>query len=412
MFIHWGTYSAAARHEWIKSREQIPDDDYMVYFRHFHPDLYDPQEWARLAAAAGMRYVVVTAKHHEGFCLWDSQHTDYKATKTPCGKDLLAPLVAAFRAAGLRVGFYYSLLDWHHPDYTTDQHHPRRNDPQRRAGDAQRDMRRYADYMRKQVRELLTNFGPIDVIWYDFSFPGEDGKGRNDWEVDQLYELTRQLQPNILINNRLDLPGAADFITPEQFQPTAQPTDEQGRPAVWEGCQTFSGSWGYYRDEHTWKSVPQLLWMLIDGVSKNGNLLLNVGPTARGEFDERARERLAGIGAWMSRHGRSIYGCGSAPPEFVCPPDCRLTYNAATRRLYVHMFNWPVKHLWLAGEAYVQRVEYAQLLNDASEIQRKGIEPWQHENAGGLGRTQMLGLTLPITPPPVAVPVVELFLKS
>jgi len=411
MFIHWGTYAQAARNEWVKCHAQIPHDTYMAYFEHFYPDLYAPQEWAAMAAAAGMKYVVITAKHHEGFCLWDSQYTDYKATKTPWGKDLLTPFVAAFRAAGLRVGFYYSLIDWHHPHFTIDTNHPLRNNAAERAKNADRDMRVYAQYMRDQVRELLTQFGTIDIIWYDFSYPGPDGKGREHWESEKLYALTRQLQPQILIDNRLDLPGAGDFLTPEQFQPMVQPNDEHGVPAVWEACQTFSGSWGYHRDEQTWKSVPQLLWMLIDGVSKNGNLLLNVGPTARGEFDERATERLAGIATWMKRHSRSIYGCGAAPPEFACPADCRLTYNAATKRLYVHVLHWPMMHLWLPGAAYGQRVEYAQLLHDASEIQRTGIEQWQEQNSGAAKNADVLGLTLPIIKPPVAIPVIELFLR-
>ena len=411
MFIHWGTYALAGRHEWVKSHEKIPNDQYQQYFDNFYPDLYDPKEWARLAANAGMKYFVVTSKHHEGFCLWDTKHTNYKATKTPWGKDLLKPMVEAFREAGLRVGFYYSLLDWHHPQFTVDRHHPMRDNAVERAKDAGKNMKIYARYMHDQIRELLSNFGQVDIIWYDFSYPGKDGKGRADWESEKIYELTRKLQPNILIDNRLDLSGSGDFVTPEQFQPVTQPADELGRPQVWEACQTFSGSWGYYRDEHTWKSVSQLLWMLIDGVSKNGNLLLNVGPTGRGEFDERARERLIGIGEWMKRHSRSIYGCGAAPAEFKCPPDCRLTYNALTKRLYVHVLNWPMKHLWLTGDAYAQRVAYAQLLNDASEIQRKGIEPWQEENSGKVRKESAVGLTLPIVKPPVAVPVIELMLK-
>jgi alpha-L-fucosidase len=411
MFIHWGTYAMAARHEWVKSHEQMPDEKYRRYFDRFFPDLYDPRAWARAAREAGMKYFVITTKHHEGFCLWDTKHTDYGAPGTPWGKDLLAPMVQAFRDEGLRVGFYYSLLDWNHPQYTTDKHHPARNDAARRAGDARRDMKIYAKYMREQVRELLTNFGPVDIIWYDFSFPGPDGKGRDDWESEKLLALTRELQPNILIDNRLDLPGAADFVTPEQFQPVGQPVDADGRPQVWEACQTFSGSWGYHRDEETWKSVKQLLWMLIDGVSKSGNLLLNVGPTARGEFDARARERLAGMGEWMRANGRSIYGCGAAPAEFACPPDCRLTFNAETKRLYVHVLNWPMKHLWLGGEAYAQRVEYAQLLHDASEIPLKGLEPWQSENSGRVKGAASIGLNLPVRKPWPDIPVIELFLK-
>lgn len=410
MFIHWGTYAAAARHEWVRSHEKMPLELYLQYFLHFYPDLYDPAEWARYAAQAGMKYVVVTAKHHEGFCLWDSQYTDYKATRTPWGKDLLRPLVDAFRQAGLRIGFYYSLLDWHHPHFTVDRFHPQRDDTAERAKNQQRDMRVYAEYMRNQVRELLTQFGRIDLMWYDFSYPGEDGKGRDDWQSEKLYALTRELQPHILINNRLDLPDAGDFVTPEQVQPAGPITDDHDRPVVWEACHTFSGSWGYYRDEYTWKSVRQLLWMLIDAVSKNGNLLLNVGPTARGEFDPRAQERLQGIAKWMKHHNRSIYGCGAAPPEFPCPPDCRLTYNATSRRLYLHVLNWPIKYLRLEGDAYVQRIAYAQFLHDASEVPRKAPAAWQDPQLARSAR-HALYLELPIVQPPVEIPVIELFLK-
>ena len=215
MFIHWGTYALAARHEWVKNRERITDEEYQKYFNHFSPDLYDPKEWARLAKQAGMKYFVVTTKHHEGFCLWDSKYTDYKATNTPWGKDLLRPMVDAFRAEGLKVGFYYSLLDWHHPEFPVDRRHPQRDDMEFREKTKDRDVRKYAEYMRNQVEELLTQFGTIDILWFDFSYPGEDGKGRDDWESEKLIELVRRLQPNVIVDNRLDLPGAADIITPD-----------------------------------------------------------------------------------------------------------------------------------------------------------------------------------------------------
>ncbi len=177
MFIHWGLYALPARHERVKSRELIDDAAYQKYFRHFDPDLYDPHAWAAAARAAGMKYVVLTAKHHEGFCLWDSQATEYKATNTPYGRDLIKPFVAAFREAGLRVGFYYSLLDWHHPDFPIDIYHPLRDREDVALLNQGRDMRRYAAYMREQVRELLSNYGPIDIIWYDFSYPGREYRG-------------------------------------------------------------------------------------------------------------------------------------------------------------------------------------------------------------------------------------------
>ncbi len=420
MFIHWGLYALPARHEWVKQQEQLDDDWYDRYFQHFDPDLFRPEEWADRAAEAGMKYMVITSKHHEGFCLWDSKLTDYKATNTPAGRDLLRPMFDAFRSRGLKVGFYHSLIDWHHPDFLIDDVHPQRNHPDREKLNEGRDPKKYARYLHGQVRELLTEYGKIDLLFYDFSYPNRDengnprpwlGKGREEWESEKLLAMTRELQPHIVVNDRLDLiqQGGWDYRTPEQYVPKDGVTMD-GKPVPWEACQTFSGSWGYHRDEASWKSVEQLVQLLIDHVSKGGNLLLNVGPTARGEFDHRAVERLQGMGEWMKRHGRSIYGCGPAPDGFETPQDCRLTYNAETKRLYVHVFAWPIHHLHLEGMG--GKVEYAQLLNDASEIRM--IEggpshlpgPVEHEE-----RAKLLTLNLPIRKPPVVVPVIELLLK-
>jgi alpha-L-fucosidase len=412
LFIHWGLYALPARHEWVKSREMMTDEHYERYFRRFDPDLYDPHIWADAASRAGMRYFVVTTKHHEGFCLWDSDLTDYKATNTPARRDLLAPMVEAFRAKNMKVGFYHSLLDWHHPHYTTDVHHPRREDSAFIGKDSERDLTQYAHYLREQSRELLTRFGKIDVLWYDFSVGKTGkfaGKGKEVWDSENLIKLVRELQPGIIVNDRLQIDQ--DLKTPEQYQPR-QWLHVKGKPVVWEACQTFSGSWGYHRDEESWKSVDMLVQMLVDNVSKGGNLLLNVGPTGRGEFDERALDRLNGMGEWMRRHNRSIYGCTQAPQEFgQAPTDCRYTFNPETRRLYCHLFAYPFKHLHLDGMG--DRVEYAQLLNDASELKMRSVVP---EMAYGGGNPDTLGektlvLELPIKKPNVAVPVVELFLK-
>jgi len=261
------------------------------------------------------------------------------------------------------------------------------------------------------VRELLTQFGQIDIMWFDFSYPAGGnrpetwvGKGRDDWQSEKLLKMVRELQPHIILNDRLDLPEGWDMKTPEQYQPREWLRVE-GQPVVWEAGQTFSGSWGYHRDEASWKSVDQLVQMLVDTVSKGGNLLLNVGPTGRGEFDERALSRLAGIGEWMKRHSRSIYGCTQAPDEFKAPQDCRLTYNPEKKRLYVHVFAWPFKHLHLDG--FAGKVEYAQLLNDASEV-KMTVPP--HQTPGAEGRNT-LTLELPVQKPNVTVPVIELFLK-
>ncbi len=408
MFIHWGLYTQAARHEWVKNWERIPDETYQKYFETFHPDLYDPKDWARLAKAAGMKYFVITTKHHEGFCLWDSAYTDYKATNTSIGRDLLREMVDAFRAEGIKVGFYYSIIDWHHPEFPVDKYHPQRDDQAFREATKDRDMKVYAEYMRNQVRELLTNFGKIDILWFDFSYPGEDGKGKEDWESEKLIKMIRELQPDIMVNNRLDLVGSGDFVTPEQFQPKEGMKNADGTPAVWEACQTLSGSWGYHRDEMTWKSVNQILWMLIDGVSKGGNMLMNVGPTGRGEIDYRAKARLEGIGAWMHYNSRSIYNCGAAPEGMVAPPDCRYTYNAETNRLYLHILAWPFQAIHLLGMA--DKIKYAQFLHDASEVRFREPGKQEHSNLSEAGHAEDLTLLLPVVQPEVEIPVVELFL--
>jgi alpha-L-fucosidase len=345
MFIHWGLYALPARHEWVMSYEKIPVQVYEKYFKYFNPDLYNPREWAKAAKEAGMKYFVITTKHHEGFCLWDTAYTWYKAPNTPYGKDLLKPMVEAFREEGLKVGFYHSLLDWHHPHYTVDHCHPMRDNPEYIAQDKERNLDLYVEYLYKQSEELVTKFGKIDILWYDFSVAKSDrfeGKGKDQWRSEKLIELVRKHQPDIIINDRLQIDQ--DIKTPEQYQPREW-LKVNGKPVVWEACQTFSGSWGYHRDEESWKSVDMLVQMLIDTVSKGGNMLFNVGPTARGEFDDRALERLKGIGTWMKRHGRSIYGCTQAPDEYICPRDCRYTYNPKTKTLYfsasvMALINW------------------------------------------------------------------------
>lgn len=404
LFLHWGIYAGAARHEWVKSREQLTDAQYQPYFDHFDPDLYDPGRWADDAWRAGMRYVVVTTKHHDGFCLWDSSLTDYTAAHTPHGRDLLRPLLDAFRARGLRVGLYHSLLDWHHPEYPIDLHHPQRDDPAARA--RPRDISRYADYLHGQVRELLTGYGPIDLMWFDFSFPGqgENSKGAPEWRSERLLAMVRELQPGIMVNNRLDL-GTGDFLTPEQIQPTAAEVARYPAGVPWEACQTLNGSWGYDRDNLDWKSPELLIRMLVETVAGGGNLLLNVGPNARGEWEPRARARLAAIGDWMRLHEPAIRGAGAS--TFTPPPDAR--YTQAGNRLYLHLFAWPMGHAHLPGLA--GRVAYARMLHDHSEVRTvapERTELIQHQASGQPEGT--LSLLLPIQRPDVAVPVVELIL--
>ena len=415
MFIHWGLYSMLAKHEWIRSFDHIDNESYQIYFDLFEPDMFNPREWARKAREAGMKYFVITTKHHEGFCMWDTKYTDFKITNTPYGKDILREIVDAFRAEGLHVGFYYSLLDWHHPDFKIDRHHPLKVRDDWEELNKKRNQKRYAKYMRDQVTELLTQYGKIDIIWFDFSYPrmlpSGPGKSCDDWESEKLIKLVRKLQPNILVNNRLNLPGSGDIETPEQYTPLFDKVDEKGKHVTWEGCQTFSGSWGYSRDEQTWKTPRQCIDMLINHVSRNGNLLMNVGPTSRGYLDYRAINCLDAFAEWMKYHSKAIYGCGMAPAEYPEPRDGRYTYNAETNRLYLHIMNWPFKAIFLPG--LDGKLRYAQLLNDGSEIK------WRNASSDELNADNMLEstlkngvwLTLPVVKPNVEVPVVELILK-
>ncbi|MGI8458555.1 MAG: alpha-L-fucosidase [Propionibacteriaceae bacterium] len=411
MFIHWGLYALPARHEWVMNFEAIPATHYERYARYFDPDLYDPVAWARAAKAAGMTYAVLTTKHHEGFCLWDTALSDYKATNTPAGRDLVAEFVDAFRAEGLRIGFYHSLLDWHHPDFPIDGRHPRRHDSaeQIAALNEGRDLARYRAYLHGQVRELLTGYGQIDYLFYDFSYEHDPhqqiwgGKGADAWGSVELLALTRELQPGIIVNDRLGIPG--DLVTPEQYQPD-RPMEVHGVPVAWEACQTINGSWGYFRDNQNNKPADLLLRMLVDGVAKNGNLLLNVGPNGRGALDPVAVSVLGEIGDWMRLHARSIYGAGAS--AYVPPPDARYTQRGD--RLYLHLFAWPFENVHLPGLA--GKVAYAQLLNDASEITFREIPADLAAQNTGIGGQPpgTLTLTLPVIRPDVAVPVVEIFL--
>lgn len=423
LFIHFGIYAMPARGEWIKERETITEKNYDLYFKHFNPDRFDAVAWAKSAKAAGMKYAVLTSKHHDGFCLWDSAFTDYKISNTPFGRDLVREFVDAFRAEGIRIGFYYSLMDWHHPQYTIDVRHPRRPKTSElwgTFGDSEadfpelnrnRNMAVYRQYMKDQVTELLTKYGQIDIIWFDMTYPMENGKDCKDWDSEGLLKLARKLQPQIIVNNRLGLEDTEDgwdFVTPEQYRVSQWPT-VRGKRVAWETCQTFSGSWGYHRDQTTWKSPSELISLLVHSVSKGGNLIMNVGPTAKGEFGEKAEAALGIYAKWIRANGDSIYGCTEAPSRFKAPPDSLLTYNPTLNRLYIHLNSYN------GGELLVDfgdEVEYVQFLHDGSELTVEKPDPWtikKNYRHGGEGK---MCIRLPAVKPAVVNPVVEVFLKN
>lgn len=408
LFVHYGIYSVAGRHEWVMTRERTPVEDYEKYADFFDPDLFDAKEIAREAKAAGMQYAVLTAKHHDGFCLFDTKLTDYNSVNY-AGRDLVAEWVTALREEGLKVGIYYSQIDWHHPDYTIDYHHPRRDDEDARDQNKTKDWDRYREYLHAQVRELMTNYGQIDYLFFDFTYAeprdGWEGKYPEDWGADQLMSMCRELQPQIMINDRLGISG--DFITPEQYQPT-EPMTLDGVPVRWEACQTLNGSWGYDRDNVDFKSVGMIVGMLIDTVSLGGNLLLNIGPDARGAITARDRETLHRIGRWMHLHRGAIVGAGAS--EIPAPRGTVITQRG--NRAYISLLVWPFGYLHLPDMA--ERVKFARLLNDGSEIKMEITDPNMPAltTQPGGQPAGTLTLVLPVAPPDVEVPVIELFLDE
>lgn len=408
LFVHFGLYSSLARHEWVMTYEKIGTEEYAGRAEFFNPDRFDAREIARAAKNAGMTYVVLTTKHHEGFALFNSKLSDYTVTAYT-GRDLVAEFVEAMRQEGLHVGFYYSLIDWHHPDFTIDYHHPRRDDVDAREQNESRDMARYREFLHGQVRELLTNYGKVDYLFYDFTYAedvdGWRGKYPEDWDAEGLLAMTRELQPGIIVNDRLGIPG--DLVTPEQYQPDA-PMRRDGQEVMWEACQTLNGSWGYDRDNQNFKSTDMLVSMLVDSVSKNGNVLLNIGPDGRGAIAPYDRTTLSEIGQWMELHRDSIRNAGAS--NIPAPHGTVVTQSGT--RVYVHLLVWPFGHIHLANLA--GKVRHARLLNDGSEIKFSQTDPdqraWNTTPGGQPPGT--LTLHLPVIRPHVALPVIELFLSS
>ena len=318
MFIHFGAYAVPGRGEWVKSNEKLTTEQYQKYVDVFNPTEFDAREWAKSAKAAGMKYAVLTAKHHDGFCLFDSKLTDYKLSKNFAGRDLVREFLDAFRAEGLKVGLYYSIIDWHHPDYPNVGNHPQRDDKEYAKRNFNWD--NYLKYMHGQIEELTKNYGKIDIMWFDYSFPGYYGE---KWKAKELVKMVRKNQPDIILNNRLEenhgVGGAArtinefgDFDTPEQGVPESPLFDKYNNPVPWETCLTMNGVWGYSELDKNWKSPELIIQSLVNCVSKNGNLLLNVGPDPRGNFPVECVNILAEVGKWMEKNGESIYGCGAS----------------------------------------------------------------------------------------------------
>ncbi|GHT67168.1 alpha-L-fucosidase [Spirochaetia bacterium] len=375
MFIHWGLYAIPGQGEWYRSHEKVSVEAYEPYFREFNPRSCDIRAWAKAAREAGMRYMVFTAKHHDGFCLYDSKLTDYKSTNTQGGRDFVREYLEAARAEGLRAGLYYSLLDWHHPDYPKygDKFHPMRGNEAFK--NEKIDFNRYLEYMHGQVEELVSGYGKLDVLWFDFSYDDMSGE---TWRAQDLVRMVRRYQSDVVIDNRLHAGGhslesenpdetAGDFASPEQSLPEQGIVNNKGKPVPWELCTTMNNSWAYQPTDRRFKSAPLLIHKLVECVSKGGNLLLNVGPDANSRFPAESTKVLGEIGSWMELNGESIYGCG--PADLRRPDWGRYTRKGSV--VYAHLFEEPIGPIPLSGIA-PEQVKSVRLLRDGSEVKDAG----------------------------------------
>ncbi|HEX4021684.1 MAG TPA: alpha-L-fucosidase [Acidobacteriaceae bacterium] len=337
MFIHFGVYSQIARHEWVMNQEAIRVSEYAPHAKLFTPLSNCPRAWAKLAKQAGMKYMVMTTKHHEGFCNFDTKLTKYSAPHQGPGRDLVREYVEAARAEGLRVGFYYSLMDWHHPDGA-------------RCATDEAARQRFVEYTHGLIREIMTNYGKIDVLWYDVDWP-LDVKG---WESVRMNKMVFDLQPDIIVNNRNGLPG--DFSTPEQHIVAAT----GGR--AWEACMTMNDSWGYQRADDAWKSSKTIVRNLITCSRGGGNYLLNIGPRNDGSIPEPSVRVLTEVGQWMDTNGATIY------ESDICQVS-QSTYAEFTRKgntLYMHVHFWPGEYVAISG--LKTGVKSAHLLKTGQQI--------------------------------------------
>jgi alpha-L-fucosidase len=405
MFIHWGLYAIPAGEwggktgygEWIRTSAEIPLEVYDSFPKHFNPVKFNADEWVRMAKNAGMKYIVITSKHHDGFCMFDSQQTDFDIMNTPYGKDVMKDLSTACKKYGLKFCFYHSIMDWHHPDYL-----PRRLWETTRSTEGA-DYDRYVAYMKAQLKELLTNYGDIGVLWFD----GEWETTWNEKYGKEIYAYCRSLQPNIIINNRvgagrMDMEGATkegmfggDFGTPEQQIPA------KGLPGTyWETCMTMNDHWGYNSHDKDFKSTKEIIRMLCDIASKGGNYLLNVGPTAEGTFPQESIDRLAQIGRWMDVNSEAIYGTQASPFSDLRWGRCTRKENKDGVTLYFHVFDWPTDGKLMVG-GLLNDPQKAYLLSDPNN---KALETSRKEDA--------LILNLPATCPDTTCTVIAVEIKG
>ena len=371
MFIHWGIYSVPAQGEWYQYSANLAATEYEKYAVEFNPVKFNAKEWVALAKAAGMKYIVITAKHHDGFCMFGTKLTPYNIVDaTPYKRDPMKDLSEACRDAGIKLCFYYSVKDWHHPDYPINKTFPGKDHPEgfHGAPNPKADYIKYLDYMKGQIGELLTNYGPVGIIWFDFGVGLNEGVYKK--KAQEIVDMIHELQPKCLINDRLDHyygnGVGADYVTPEQTIP------EVGQNSYFETCMTLNGTWGYNRDDHNWKDAKAVILNLVETVSKNGNFLLNVGPTAEGVIPEDASIVLRRTGQWIHENGETIYGANKVVDSNVAPclgfwnPGISMLITTKPGEWFLHMFDWPKDQKIFLG-AVPQGIKKVYLFGDKNK---------------------------------------------
>jgi len=423
MFIHWGLYAIPAgewngetKHaEWIRTTAQIPLETYDKFLSKFNPTEFNADEWVLTAKNAGMKYIVITSKHHDGFCLFDSKFTDFDVMSTPFKRDILKELSDAAKKHGIKLGFYYSIMDWHHPDYL-----PRREWEKNRSSE-NADFNRYITYMKNQLKELLTNY-EISILWFD-------GEWEDTWNHNyavELYHYIKKINPDILINNRIDVgrTGMAgmtkegylgDFGTPEQEIPT------EGFPGVdWESCITMNNHWGYNKNDKNWKSAKDVIKMLVNIISKGGNLLLNVGPKSNGKFPQESIDILNEVGKWLDKNKEAVFDKEPSPFKELKFGNCTKKSLGDITKLYFTIFDWPANSKLIIPDI-LNKPKKAYLLSDKNktplrttqletsiEISLNGIQPDLLNNIIVL---EIYGIP-DITNPPVILSKTNIFIKT
>lgn len=363
MFIHWGLYAIPARGEWVQYSENIPGPEYQKYAAQFNPAKFNAREWVALAKAAGQKYLVITAKHHDGFCMWDTKLTDYNIVKaTPFGRDPLKELAQECSRQGIKLGIYYSVKDWHHPEYPTLYTRRTKEHPDGFHGfpNPKADYMKYLDYMQGQLKELMTNYGPVYELFFDWMGPDAYGNEAEKRRGQEIVDMVHQLQPNCAINDRLAGIGA-DYVTHEQQIPGG------GEGAAFEVNMTLGSSWGYTRNE-TFKDSATIIRNLCDVAGKGGNYLLNVGPSELGVISGEEHRILGEVGRWLNVNGEAVYGTRGGQ-DMRWEQDIKMVTTRPGKE-YLHVVSWPADQK-IFYFRFPHRLKKAYLLADPSRTALK-----------------------------------------